>query len=157
MSIDLMPGETPLERAKIALRRTANLVAFHADMDAIVLYDTRGTGEETYWRHLWLYIVRTGLDVAEADIAAAFTQQCVALGIRKSSDAPFHHDSVANACHHIEDLIEDGDAAAEVEWLVAQVVEHWRRGRLLRERLDAARPKLKRQRKKDREAARQSV
>lgn len=127
-----IPGETPVERAKEALRRTANYVAFRADLDALILYETRGTSEETYWRHGWIYTVRVALDIPEADLAAALD---------------VHHDSIANACHHIEDVCTDDAAGAFWEGVGKHVVECWANDRAVRHVIDLARARLKRERK----------
>lgn len=175
---ELLPGEGTLDRAKEALRRCALLIGFHADLDPLILYDARGATEETYWRHVWIFCTRIALDISEADIARAMTAVMMDLGLRvepgsepqpvkakretpdsfkkrmsawKLRNSAIHHDTIANACHHIQDLCDASpDASAEIEWLCEQVVEHFVRNRAMRQRLDAARAKLKEERKRTR-------
>lgn len=148
---DLSPGETQLDRTREAMRRSANWIAGHADLDVLALYDTRGATEEAYWRHAWLFCARIVFNLTEADMARAMTEALVGLGLRDGDQPEVHHDTIANACHHIEDLIDtDADAREFFEWLCEDIGEHFARNRVFRARLDVARRKLRESRKRDR-------
>lgn len=169
--VALMPGETELERTKSALAQAALLIAFEAGgIDPLVLYDVRGSSEETRWRHVWLYLVRGALDIREADIARALTHMLVGLGQRSAraieptpkegevddrtgADKPVHHDTIANACHHIEDLRGVSAAAeAEIERMGEELIEKFVNHRLRFKAMNDAWEKLKEDRKRERRA-----
>lgn len=178
--VDLMPGETPLERTKQALRQAALWVAFRSDLDPVTLYDVRGSTEESYWRHVWIYLVRVSLNIPEADIEWALTNVLVDCGMRTAralesapkqsdeegdkafalrvaawksrgpEDKPVHHDTIANACHHIEDLLSDDAAALRLEQMGDQLVEAFNDQREFRATLEKARARLKEGRRRAR-------
>jgi hypothetical protein len=153
MGIEL-PGETPLDRTKEALRRVASYISFEADINQITLYDTRGGTEEGRWRHVWLFLTRTCFDLQEADLARAWTEQAVELGLRSEHDKPVHHDTIANACHHIEDLITVPDAAREIERMGEIIIERTLANRMFRATILDAAEKLKIERSRERASAR---
>lgn len=122
-----------------ALRRGSHLVAAHADVDALGLYQDGRGNEQAYWRHVWLYLVRTALDIPEADIARALTVAMVRLELKHASDAPIHHDTIANACKRVED--ERAERQGLSDWLDTrseELASAMREGRAFREAIEAA-------------------
>lgn len=112
--------------AAVIMRRAACGVAMYADIDPITVYrdGRRMTAEETYHRHVWLWIARTRFDLVEADMARA-------LGV--------DHDTIASACHKIEDDI-DADPALEaaLDEYGARMLALMAAGDELRTRIDRA-------------------
>lgn len=115
------------------LRRVACALGLVADMDPVALYGDgrRGGFEQAYHRHLWIWLARTAFDLVEADMARAL--DC-------------DHDTIANACHKIEDAL-DADPSLEdaLRDFGAKVIELVAIGDCVRTRIDAA---LARQRKR---------
>ena len=112
--IDPLTREARVARASQALRLSALLVAFVADMDPLALYrSTKGASAESYWRSLWLYLTRVGLDITETDLADALGR---------------HHSTIAHACKSIEDVRSEHDGADDaIEELIADVKRNFDR------------------------------
>ncbi len=131
---------TPHETALAALRVASYEVAGFIDGDHIELWrDARGGSQAAMWRPFWIYIARIALDIPEADLARALTEQMTIMGFKDPEAPEVHHSSIADMCHRVVDICaRSAKAEARLERMCERALEQWHDGGEWRADLEAA-------------------